>query len=411
MGRRMRHWIVLAIIGILINFSAMSVQMAHAKKEVKEALDSKQQLTRALEVEDDAKWAFLSKLSDSEQAQLAERIAYLLDEEGGVVVSILAASVKILPNFLVVSMAQAMEPETVAKLSNKLPVKTVVKIAKGMKREFVVEVTKKLNPQKATAIIEALPMELVTDVIRRLMAQNDDKTLAKLGDYLSPEKLKEISQSLTPEENVRIANQMKNKHLIAKILTDYPDDYLLKLIKECFRLEYYALVASISEEMENARLLSILDQLEKEEIPKAHFLAEVSMHINPAKPAAIIEALPDELVIEVARYLVLKDAFTVMAGLADQLPPEKLQTLSRELTARNTVQIANQMKNRRVITKILSSFSDEYLIEMTQECASLNYSGLVIEVMAGMDKARSERIIGVLESQKKISPEFLKFIR
>ncbi|MBU0993779.1 MAG: hypothetical protein KJ737_14895 [Proteobacteria bacterium] len=373
--------------------------------------DIKNELTDLLELENQSDWQFLSKLSDSEQIRLSERIAYVLDEEGGIIVSLLVTGTKMLPNFILVRTARMLEPETVAKLSNKMPVKAAVQITKGLDREFLMEVTKKLKPQKGIAIIESCPLELVTDVSKRLLANNDDIVLARLADYMSPDKLGEISENLTPEENVRISNQMKNRSVIAKILVSFPDDYLIKLIKECFRREYYSLVADVTEEMEKGRLLGILGQMDQDDLPKSIFLAEVSVYLDPIKSTSIIEDLPDELLIDVNRHLILKDEYSVMARLADQLSPEKLLTLSREMLPRQNVLVANQMKNRLLIAKLLSSFEDDYIAEMTIECFKLGYVELVLGVMGEVDPNRRVKIMDTIEAQDGVSPEFLKLIK
>ncbi len=278
-------------------------------------------LADVLSIEDESKWTFLEKLDEHEQIQLTQMIQLRLEEEGGLLVSLMTKGTTLLPTFLAVKFAQRLEPDLVAKLSDKLPVEKAVRITKGLNRDFLADVTKHLKPKKASIIINQCPDELVIDVSRKLIEKGEPEVAGRLADYLSVEKLTSLAKKRTVNENVQVAHHMKNREVIAKILAVFPDDVIIELMQESSRLGYHTLVADVAKEVNKDRLVQLFAHLNKDDVAKTLALADpgvfssiikeldkqtvsnITVLLPADKLAIIINALPPELINELWRYI------------------------------------------------------------------------------------------------------------
>lgn len=297
------------------------------------------------------------------------------------------------PSFMAARVASSMEPKTVAKLSEGLPVDKAVDITMRLDRDFLAEVTKHLNPKKASLIIEKCPDELLVDVARRLLKQKEYRVLGALADHLSPEKLRILAVQLVATENIQVAGHMKNRALIGKVIVTFPDAYMIELIKGSAALNSYALAAEVIQEMDQKRRVDLLGALSKREGTIDAFLKEVVPHMAPEECAAIIEESSDQTLITLIQGFTAGKEHRLLASLADRLSSEKLTVLASGMPPSDIIQVADHMRNRTLISRIVEAFSDEYLIALMDESAELNRYRLAAEVIQEM---KNDRVIRLL---------------
>ncbi len=322
--------------------------------------------------------------------------------------SIYSTGAKVVPAAVSAKVAVVLGPVKVARLSEKLPVERAVEITKKLDRAFLTEVTKHLNPEKASRIIEQCPDDLLIDVSRRLMEKEEYKVLAGLADHLSPEKLRTLAQKLTASENIRVADHMRDRGLIGKVIVNFSDEYLTELMKVSSQLNSYQLVGDVIQEMDIKRLVSILSILSRIDFGMDAFLKEVIPFIKPERCAGIIEASSDQTLITLLQSFISKNEHALLATLADYLSPDKLRTLATKLSLSDNIKVAGHMKNRRLISRVIAGFSDEYLLGLMDESAKLKSYRMAAEVIQEMDRGR---VVSLLEKLSKTSFSLNTFLK
>jgi len=313
---------------------------------------------------------------------------------------ILSTGTRFLPTFMAVGIAKKMAPQTVADIAVSIPVKKAVAITMGLDREFVAEVTKHLHPIKGVPIINQCPDELVVDVVKILLKQGEGEVPGRLADHLPPEKLISLSKHLSIPENIQVGYHMTRKNLIAKVLAANTDLYLIDLLDECIRRDHYPLIAGVVQEMDSARMIRILAQLDMDPHQKTVFLASLSRHLSPLKSTEIIDLCPDEFIADVVRYLISTGETRITGQFSDCLSRSKLVSVSRLLTMDHVIGVGYYMTNRALIAEVLSEYSDDYLIELFKKTSVMGYTDLIIDEVKAMDINRIQRVLSGLSDDQ-----------
>lgn len=124
------------------------------------------------------------------------------------------------------------------------------------------------------------------------------------------------------------------------------------------------------------------------------FLAEVALHLQPARATAIMERSPDAMLVGVARRLVQGGHYTLLAGFADHLSPAKLKTLAEKLgQPQAIVYIAHAMLDKGRMVRAAVQFSDAYLLELMQSIAALGRYEVAALVGQAMPLERQVRLL------------------
>ncbi len=127
---------------------------------------------------------------------------------------------------------------------------------------------------------------------------------------------------------------------------------------------------------------------------RLEFLAEVALHLQPARVTAIMERSPDAMLVGVARRLAQAGHYTLLAGFADHLSPAKLRTLAEKLGhPRDIVLIAYAMLDKGRMVRAAVQFSDAYLLELMQSIAASGYYDMAALVGQAMPLERQVRLL------------------
>lgn len=305
----------------------------------------------------------------------------------------LAAGAKITPAFICARVAGAMDARNVALLSVAVSPKKAAAITRRLDREFVADVTMYLDPVKSIPIINQCPDDLVADVVKILLKRNYAGITGRIADNLTAEKMVAVSENLSLDEYIQVGCHMIQTHLIAGILAEKSDNFLIDLVGECTERGYYKLVALVVQEMDSRRVIGLLDRLSMSHPERALFISFLTPYLDPAKSVGIILQCPDDTIAAVVQTLIEQDKADIAGRLADALNQDKLTAVSKRLSPAVITQVGNHMADKKLIVGVLSAYSDEDLLVVFREAARLRYGTLIGGVLGATEPARIKRIV------------------
>lgn len=356
-------------------------------------------LESILAVNDRDQYRFLSRLTPAEQQALARMIKKRVDDEAGVVVSIMAIVSRFVPAILSAQFADKMEPATVARISDKVSARKAVAIAKHLQPEFLAEVAVYQDPTKVTAVVEGLPDDDLVEITRILFSRGEYRVVAKFSDGLSPEKLKNVAEKINdPATLVEIARHMENREKTVATAVSLSDDYLLSFMNLLSGADDYRLAAAVGHSLDVKRQINMLNRLDPE---KAALLAS---YYPPETIAAIMATppgVPDRQLVDITRNLIERKDFQVVAGFSDVLGVDKLKHAASIINdPAGLVQIARHMKDKGKVVETATGLSDDYLLKFMAVLSEGDDYSLAAAVGAALDVNRQVNLLDRLDPEK-----------
>ncbi|ABW66763.1 magnesium transporter [Desulfosudis oleivorans] len=304
---------------------------------------------------DPSQYEFLARLTPAEQKELARLIKKRVDEESGVVVSIMTVGSRIVPAVISAQFAKSMEPSTVARISDKVSVGKAIAIAKRLDADFLAEVAVYQDPQKVAAVVEGLPDDDLVEITEILFLKKDYRVVAGFSDGLSPEKLTRVAERIDdPATLIEIARHMQNREKVVAVAIALSDDYLLGFMDLLSSGDDYGLAAEVGRAMDTDRQVRLLDRLDPE---KAARLASL---YPPETIARIMEKINNDKLVDIARLLSPETIARVMeitdnnrvVTIAGLLPPETMGRVSQALNAQSINRLIPLLSREQVLTAL-----------------------------------------------------------
>jgi Mg/Co/Ni transporter MgtE len=357
-------------------------------------------LESILTVNDRSQYEFLSRLTPAEQQELARMIKKRVDDEAGVVVSIMAVVSGWVPAIISAQFADKMEPATVARISDKVSVKKAIAIAGHLEPEFLARVAVYQDPRKVTAVVEGLEDKQLVEVCRILFERQEYRVVAKFSDDLSPAKLKNVAEKINdPATLIEIARHMQNREKVVETSVSLSDDYLLGFMNLLSSGEDYDLAAAVGSKLDVKRQVSLLNRLDP---GKAALLAS---HYPPETIARIMDnpdpAVPEKQMMEITRILLERKEYAVIAGFSDVLSVDKLKYVAEKINdPAGLIEIARHMKNKGKMVRTAVGLSDDFLLGFMDLVSGGNDYELAAAVGSALDVNRQVNMLNRLEPEK-----------
>ena len=258
---------------------------------------------------------------------------------------------------------------------------------------FLTSILPFISPETCAKIVEMSPEETLVTLTQGLLSRSEHALLATISDVMSQEKLKTLAMKLPVKDNIQVASHMKNRQLISRVIAEFPDDYLIDLMKESVRLKNYRLAAEVIQEMDKVRVVTLMDKLSASGFPLDGFLKQAIRHMTPGTISGIVDMSSDQTLVSVINDLTAKNEYPVLAAMADHLSLTKLTTLANKLSPADNINVAASMQNKRLITGVIAGFSDEYVIDLMKESDRMKRFQLAAEVIEEIDNKRLARIL------------------
>jgi Mg/Co/Ni transporter MgtE len=357
-------------------------------------------LESILAVNDRSQYEFLSRLTPAEQQELARMIKKRVDDEAGVVVSIMAVVSGWVPAIISAQFADKMEPATVARISDKVSVKKAIAIAGHLDPEFLARVAVYQDPRKVTAVVEGLEDKQLVEICRILFERKEYRVVAKFSDDLSPAKLKNVADKINdPATLIEIARHMQNRTKVVETSVSLSDDYLLGFMNLLSSGEDYDLAAAVGSALDVKRQVNMLNRLDPQ---KAALLAS---HYPPEIIARIMDnpdpAVPEKQVMDITRILLDRKEYAVIAGFSDALSVDKLKVVAEKINdPAGLIEIARHMKNKEKMVRTSVSLSDDFLLRFMDLVSGGDDYELAAAVGSALDVNRQVNMLNRLEPEK-----------
>ncbi|MEW6078275.1 MAG: hypothetical protein AB1724_10715 [Thermodesulfobacteriota bacterium] len=357
-------------------------------------------LESILAVNDRSQYAFLSRLTPAEQQELARMIKKRVDDEAGVVVSIMAVVSGWVPAIISAQFADKMEPATVARISDKVSVKKAIAIAGHLEPDFLARVAVYQDPRKVTAVVEGLEDKQLVEICRILFERKEYRVVAKFSDDLSPAKLKNVADKINdPATLIEIARHMQNRTKVVETSASLSDDYLLGFMNLLSSGEDYDLAAAVGSALDVKRQVSLLNRLDPQKA------ALLSSHYPPETIARIMDnpdpAVPEKQMMEVTRILMERKEYPVIAGFADALSVDKLKYVTEKINDPDgLMEIARHMKNKDKMVRTAVALSDDYLLGFMDRVSGGDDLDLAAAVGRELDVNRQVSMLNRMEPGK-----------
>jgi len=361
-------------------------------------------LESILAVKDRSSYTFLSRLTPAEQRELFHMIKKRVDDEAGVVVSIMAIVSGFVPAFISAQFADKMEPATCARISDKVSVRKAIAIGKRLDSDFLAEVAVYQDPKKVTAVVEGFPDKKLIDITRVLFQKGQYRVVAKFSDDLSVEKLIDVSKKINdPETLIQIARYMENKDKAVKTAIALSDDYLLNFMGLLSTGNDYELAAAVGQALDAKRQVNMLNLLDPEKAARlaSHYSPETITLIMGSTTGEAIEGVSDQQLMDITRILVENEQYQVVAYFSDALSIEKLTSVTEKLHDPATlIKIAQHMKNKQNVVKTALALSDSYLLEFMNQLSDSDDYELAGAVGRALDVDRQINLLNRLDPEK-----------
>ncbi len=360
------------------------------------------ELESILAVKERSRYDFLARLTPEEQHQLARMIKERVDDEAGVVVSIMAIVSRFVPAFISAQFADKMEPAVVARISDKVSVGKAIAIGKRLEPEFLAEVAVYQDPKKVTAVVEGLPDEDLTKITRILFDRGEYRIVAGFSDGLSPEKLRSVAEKINdPATLIEIARYMKNRDKTVKTAISLSDDYLLGFMNLLSSEEDYKLAAAVGRELDPDRQIRMLNRLDMDKA------AMIASYYPPETIARIMEmaedGVHDTYLYDITRILLERGDYQVMAGFSDALSVEMLTDVAKSINdPAGLIRIARYMKDKEKIALTAIGLPDDYLLGFLSQISSREDYELAAIVGQKMDIDRQISMLSRLDTEKAV---------
>ncbi len=356
-------------------------------------------LESILAVNDRSRYEFLSRLTPEEQKELAQMIKKRVDDEAGVVVSIMAVVSSFVPAIISAQFADKMEPATVARISDKVSVKKAIAIAKHLEPEFLAQVAVYQDPRKVTEVVEGLPDNKLIEITRILFEKKEYRVVAGFSDNLSAEKLKSVAEKIDdPATLIDIARHMENREKTVKTAVALSDDYLLGFMNLISSNEDYDLAAAVGRELDANRQINMLNRLDPEKAARlaSHYPPETIVRIMETEPG-----VPDKQLVDITRILFEKKAYQTVAEFSDALSVEKLKNVAEKINDPSSlIEIGRHMQNKEKLVQTAVALSDDYLLEFMSLVSSCDDYDLAAVVGQKMDINRQVNMLNRLDPEK-----------
>ena len=361
-------------------------------------------LESILAEKDRSRYQFLSRLTPNEQRELARMIKQRVDDEAGVVVSIMAIVSGFVPAIISAQFADKMEPATVARISDKVSTKKAIAIAKHLEPAFLADVAVYQDPEKVTAVVEGLPDKDLVEITRILFTREEYRVVAKFSDGLSVEKLRKVSEKINdPATLIAIARKMKNRDNAVQTAIGLSDDYLLGFMNLLSSDDDYDLAAAVGRALDVSRQINMLNRLEPEKAARlaTHYPPETLARIMGDTMDETMNGVSDQQLLDISRILVENKQYPVVAGFSDALSVEKLRGVAEKLNdPASLIEIVRYMNNKDKMVQTAIALSDDYLLDFMRLVSNNNDYELAAAVGREMDVKRQVSMLNRLEPEK-----------
>jgi len=327
-----------------------------------------------------------------------------LDDEAGVVVSIMAIVSGFVPAFISAQFADKMDPAVVARISDKVSVKKAIAIGKRLDPEFMAEVAVYQDPKKVTAVVEGLPDEKLIEITRILFQKGEYRVVAKFSDDLSVEKVTKVIEKINdPAALIKIARYMENKDKAVKTSVALSDDYLLGFMDLLSTEDDYELAAAVGRELDVKRQINMLNRLEPEKAARlaAHYSPETIDLIMGSAMGETMEGFSDQQLTEITRILIEDEQYQVVAGFSDAFSAERLKNVSEKINdPAALIKIARYMEDKEKVVKTSAALSDDYLLGFIDLLSTEDDYELAAAVGRELDVKRQINMLNRLDPEK-----------
>ena len=383
---------------------AISPQKPAIAEEKTETVYYDPDLESILAEKDRSRYQFLSRLTPNEQRELARMIKQRVDDEAGVVVSIMAIVSGFVPAFISAQFADKMEPATVARISDKVSVKKAIAIAKHLDPAFLADVAVYQDPEKVTAVVEGLPDKDLVEITRILFSREEYRVVAKFSDGLSVEKLRNVSEKINdPATLIAIARKMKNRENAVQTAVGLSDDYLLGFMSLLSSDDDFELAAAVGRALDIKRQVNLLNRLAPQKAARlaAHYPPEALARIMGDTMDEAMNGVSEQQLLDISRILVENQQYQVVAGFSDALSVEKLKSVSEKLNdPAALIEIARYMKRKDKMVQTAVSLSDDYLLDFMQRVSGNDDYELAAAVGREMNVNRQVDMLNRLDPEK-----------
>lgn len=217
-------------------------------------------LQHFLQVENDADFDFLEKLSAEELQRLRLQVIEVAQLEQAEIWKRLTGVSRFMPAFMNAKVAETvLGPMIAANMSYYMPERDAIAIMKHMSTPFLATVSEFMVPEKARHLINAIPMDILKKVTLQLVGNRKYLVAGGFVDVSDIPRLLELSKVISREEDlIRISMYVENKAYIARIVEGFTLDRLLKIIDTAYRLQLQDEVLRVFEHLSSPEVKRVL---------------------------------------------------------------------------------------------------------------------------------------------------------
>lgn len=216
-----------------------------------------QKLLHLLQIEDSNELSFLEKLNKDEIQLLRLKFVDVSQFTQTDIWKRLTGVSKFLPNYMNAKVAETVLGALItANMSYYMPIKDAISIMKHLSIPFLASVSEFLVPEKSQPLINQIPIELLKRVTTEVISKKRYIVAAGFVDVLDIPKLIELSKVIYKEEDlIRISSFVENKDYIAKIVAEFTDARLEKIIKTAYDTNLQDEVLTVFSHLSNKEIM------------------------------------------------------------------------------------------------------------------------------------------------------------
>jgi hypothetical protein len=254
-------------------------------------------------------------LEADELRELRERVSARLFDDARPFLQRVATGSRLLPSGLVARVGESVFGANLcAQIAGMLAVPYALDLALRMSDPFLAEVSASIDPRSAGEVVRRIPSDRIVAVAHQLLGRGEYVTLARFVDYLAPETLTAVIESIADElELLRIGAYVESAAKLGELVGQLPpartramigalrgangDRWLEALtVAEALDDTWRRMLGDLAVELGDEVIASLLAAVRRYElwtslIPFALAMSEPSR----ARVAALIRAQPDEL--------------------------------------------------------------------------------------------------------------------
>jgi hypothetical protein len=163
-------------------------------------------------------------LDADELRALRERISAVLFDDARPMLQRVATGSRLLPSSLVARVGEAVFGANLcAQIAGILPVPYALDLAVRMSDPFLAEVSSAIDPRSAGEVVRRIPCDRIVSVAQHLLSRGEYVTAARFVDYLDPDTLNAVIESIPDEVDLlRIGVYVESHERLQALVRQLP---------------------------------------------------------------------------------------------------------------------------------------------------------------------------------------------